>query len=87
MSAIDSDGKIYFTEPSSGSEWSVTDDEIKKLFDEDLIITASNITSHTLWDILTTLTTERQNAVNNFVDQELKKAQKCVFLAVFEATR
>ncbi|WP_330630649.1 hypothetical protein [Halocatena halophila] len=86
VSAIDSKGNIYLSD-SSGNEWSRTDSEITKLFDEKLIMASSNVTTNSLWDVLTTLTSERQNTSNNFVDAELKNAQKSIFLAVFEASR
>lgn len=86
VSAIDSDGNIYLSD-SDGNEWSRTDSQITELFDSKLIMASENVSTNSLWDVLDTLTTERKNTSNNFVDAELKAAQKSIFLAIFEATR
>lgn len=89
VDGIDSDGTIYFlATDGSGREWSLTNERLTELMEDDFMLDSADVDAHKLWDRLGVLGEDREkNVTNNFADDHVTEAQRQMFRAAFEETR
>lgn len=89
VDGIDADGTIYFlATDGSGREWSLTNEKLTNLMNQDVMLNSSDVTAHKLWDRVDTLgTDESKNVTNAFAKEKVVEAQRKLFVAAYEETR
>lgn len=89
VDGVDGDGKIYL-KAQDGETWELTAEQLGTLYQDLLLVGQDNIPkpNHDIWKNLDRLEKTRKNTnINNFVDENLQKAQRNLFKSILEAGR
>lgn len=90
VDGIDNDGTVYFAEVGDKAkrEWDLKISEIKRLTNQNVMVGASGVEAHPLWDRAEQLTKDQdKNAKTEYGIESLEEAQRNLFLAAWYETR
>lgn len=88
INGIDEDGALYFSDTDSDREWSFTHRETRNLMGQNLMVESEKVQQHKLWDLAKTIEEKGiRNASDEFAVENVREAQRSIFLAAYFETR
>lgn len=88
VNGIDGEGKLYFADTKTDREWELTNQEISRLMNQNLMVEAARVSQNSLWKLATTVDKKGiGNASDQFAVENIEDAQRSIFKAAYFENR